>query len=82
MMNFAAAPGFFLPAGISPDVSPPSVNPSRHVADSSLWRTPPLRPQGFHFEIQISSLGTPDDPDWVRQSISELGVLGRPANPQ
>lgn len=35
----------------------------------SLWLPPPIRPEGFQFEIQISSLGTSYDPDRVRRSI-------------
>jgi len=42
---------------------------SDYVRDASVWRTPPIRPQGFQFEIQISSLGTSYDPARVRQSI-------------
>ncbi len=42
---------------------------STHVPNPELWRTPPIRPEGFQFEIQISSLGTSYDPEQVRASI-------------
>ncbi len=48
---------------------PPSQKQSRYVRDSSVWQPPPIRPQGFQFEIQISSLGTAYEPERVRQSI-------------
>jgi len=42
---------------------------SAYVPDASVWQTPPLRPQGFQFEIQVSSLGTAYELQRVRQSI-------------
>jgi hypothetical protein len=42
---------------------------SNYVPDAAAWRTPPIRPEGFQFEIQISSLGSSYDPERVRQSI-------------
>ena len=42
---------------------------SIYVPDAETWRTPPVRPEGFQFEIQISSLGASYDPERVRQSI-------------
>jgi hypothetical protein len=49
----------------------PSPLVSRYVPDPATWRTPPIRPEGFQFEIQISSLGTDYDPERVRRSIRE-----------
>ena len=40
-----------------------------YVRDATVWRTPPIRPEGFQFEIQISSLGTSYEVERVRQSI-------------
>ena len=40
-----------------------------YISDPSLWQTPPIRPQGFQFAIQISSLGDSYSPDLVRRSI-------------
>jgi hypothetical protein len=34
-----------------------------------VWQTPSFRPEGFQFEIQLSSLGTSYDADRIRQSI-------------
>lgn len=42
---------------------------SRYVRDAAVWQTPPIRPQGFQFEIQLSSLGTSYAAERVRQSI-------------
>lgn len=42
---------------------------SLHVLNPDVWRTPPIRPEGFQFEIQISSLGTSYEPERVRASI-------------
>jgi len=42
---------------------------SIHVPDENTWRTPPIRPQGFQFEIQISSLGACYDREKVEASI-------------
>lgn len=39
------------------------------IPDPSIWVTPPFRPEGFQFEIQISSLGATYDPEHVRESI-------------
>ena len=49
--------------------SSPHLQQSGYVRDPSVWRTPPFRPQGFQFEIQISSLGTSYDIERVRKSI-------------
>jgi hypothetical protein len=49
--------------------SSPSLQQSGCVRDPSVWQTPPFRPQGFQFEIQISSLGTSYDVERVRKSI-------------
>ena len=40
-----------------------------YISNPSLWQTPPIRPLGFQFEIQISSLGTGYDIERVKQSI-------------
>lgn len=40
-----------------------------YVRDASVWRTPPIRREGFQFEVQISSMGTAYDPERVRASI-------------
>lgn len=40
-----------------------------YVPSPAAWITPPIRPEGFQFEIQISSLGTAYDPERVRHSI-------------
>ena len=40
-----------------------------YISDPSLWQTPAIRPQGFQFAIQISSLGDSYSPDLVRRSI-------------
>ena len=42
---------------------------SAHVPNPDVWRTPPIRPEGFQFEIQVSSLGTGYEPERVRASI-------------
>lgn len=42
---------------------------SVYVRDADTWRPPPIRPEGFQFEIQLSSLGTSYEPERVRQSI-------------
>ena len=47
----------------------PGRKQSDYVRDASVWQTPPIRPQGFQFEIQISSLGTSYDVERVRKSI-------------
>lgn len=39
------------------------------IPNASVWTTPPIRPEGFQFEIQISSLGTSYDPAQVQASI-------------
>lgn len=44
---------------------------SRYVRDVSVWRTPPIRPQGFQFEVQLSSLGSSYEIEKVRKSIRE-----------
>lgn len=50
--------------------TPPTVShSSRFVPDPAAWQTPPIRPEGFQFEIQISSLGRAYEPERVRQSI-------------
>lgn len=49
--------------------SAPGRRPRGYVLDASVWQPPPIRPQGFQFEIQISSLGTSYDPARVRTSI-------------
>ncbi len=46
-----------------------ATTPTGCVRDASVWRTPPIRPAGFQFEIQISSLGKAYDPERVRKSI-------------
>ena len=53
---------------IAPPVAASSLL-ARFVPDPGAWRTPPIRPEGFQFEIQISSLGTSYDPERVRASI-------------
>lgn len=40
-----------------------------YVPDAVVWRTPPIRPQGFQFEVQISSLGTSYELQRVKDSI-------------
>lgn len=53
-------------------VAPPSEGlKSRYVRDLSVWRTPPIRPQGFQFEVQLSSLGSSYDIAKIRKSIRE-----------
>lgn len=42
---------------------------SRYVRDEAVWRTPPIRPQGFQFEIQLPAPTASFDLDLVRQSI-------------
>jgi hypothetical protein len=42
-----------------------------YVPDPSVWQTPPIRPQGFQFEVQISSLGNSYDLERVRKSIRD-----------
>ncbi len=42
---------------------------SHAVRDLSVWSPPPIRPEGFQFEIQISSLGSSYDLERVRHSI-------------
>lgn len=44
---------------------------SRYVRDPSVWRTPPIRPQGFQFEVQLSSYGKSYEIEKIRQSIRE-----------
>lgn len=44
---------------------------SRYVRDPSVWCTPPIRPQGFQFEVQLSSLGSSYDIAKIRKSIRE-----------
>ncbi len=44
---------------------------SRYVRDPSVWRTLPIRPQGFQFEVQISSYGTSYEIEKLRRSIRE-----------
>ena len=61
-----AMPRWSLSAG---EPSSPLLEQSGYVRDPSVWQTPPFRPQGFQFEIQISSLGTSYDPERVRKSI-------------
>lgn len=39
-----------------------------------VWTPPPIRPEGFQFEIQISSLGTSYDVERVRASIASHGL--------
>ena len=39
------------------------------VPDPTVWRTPPFRPEGFQFQIQIPSLGKSYNRARVRQSI-------------
>lgn len=51
------------------EIEPVQRNLSGSVLDPSVWRTPPIRPQGFQFEIQITSLGSSYKRDLVRQSI-------------
>ncbi len=41
----------------------------RYVPDAAVWRTPPIRPQGFQFEVQLSSLGKDYDLERVKRSI-------------
>lgn len=53
----------------SNESSPPHAKPSEYVLDASVWRTPPIRAQGFQFEIQISSLGISYDLESVQKSI-------------
>lgn len=49
--------------------SVPGFKPSSYVRDAAVWQTPPIRAEGFQFEIQISSLGTSYVAERVRQSI-------------
>ncbi len=63
-LAFALAATFL--AGLAAAVPDPS---AAHVPNPDVWRTPPIRPEGFQFEIQISSLGTSYDPERVRASI-------------
>jgi hypothetical protein len=46
----------------------PQLN-ARYVPDPAAWMPPPLRPEGFQFEIQISSLGTSYEYERVKRSI-------------
>jgi hypothetical protein len=65
------APLLAIPAS-SPSAAEPSLaglKQSPYVRDASVWQTPPIRPQGFQLEVQISSLGTAYEPERVRQSI-------------
>lgn len=70
----------FQVAGISEgrhgDVSTAAISPLavRHpdttfIPDAAVWQAPPIRPEGFQFEIQISSLGECYEVDRVRASI-------------
>jgi len=45
-----------------------------YVPDVAVWRTPPIRPQGFQFEVQVSSLGTSYELQRVRDSIRAHGL--------
>ena len=41
----------------------------RYVRNEAVWRTPPIRPQGFQFEIQLPAPTASYDLEIVRQSI-------------
>jgi len=55
-------------AAVTAAADPPPLN-ARYVPDPAAWTPPPIRPEGFQFEIQISSLGTSYDFERVKQSI-------------
>lgn len=71
MVIFSLSILLTVPAATLSTEKTPRSNPweSDYVRDVSVWRTPTLRPEGFQFEIQISSLGSSYDPEQVRQSI-------------
>lgn len=71
MVIFSLSILLTVPAATLSTEKTPRSNPweSDYVRDASVWRTPTLRPEGFQFEIQISSLGSSYDPEQVRQSI-------------
>jgi hypothetical protein len=48
--------------------------PLRYVPDASTWQTPPIRPQGFQFEVQLSSLGPNLEYERVKASIAGHGL--------